>query len=627
MASNNYKYMSEEYDSEDGYVSEENRYECESSFGEDNDLAALNHDPSGEWGVVDDNSSRVSSQTSIPDSWEEEDDWETSTIKRFNLQIFKPALQTKTAQPVLSMTDEEIRMEVQRKAHVKKMEEEKKLREIRASLPTESAAGKAKRLAEEKMRATVKKPTYGSGNIFGHRRNGGGKGKKDTTVAPTAKALEQIAAAKLEKKRKKKEEKKAEEEKRAMEFAKAPVEDKPIVEMADFEEKEDDEEEDEYDLSMVMTKTVDIDYNIKSKCKMPNTTPIRKGKGKTKTFIIGSSRIAELRADRVFETKTKRMCMYVEKGKMCPHGDKCRFSHTKGDAQTVPVSERTKGFELLEDKTKLSEKLKYTKMCKSVISGKPCIHPKGQCRFAHSLDQLRIAVCGFGDECRRVSWNTSGVCRNKSKTMKCDFKHPSETEGNFYSRIGLKRVSVERNAMTRPVIKPTPLFLEEQKAKPNAWASPLKPVVVEKVSSPSLDVKPVEVKPVEVEKAKPNAWSSPLKPVVKRTKPNPWSSLWDVKPVEVENAKPNAWSSPLKPVVERAKPNPWSSRWDVKPVEVEPVEVEKVRRSSRWDVKPVEVEPVEVEETVLRVPKDMAIMAMEIALKSGKKNIRIELIE
>ena len=545
MPSYNNKYMSEEYDSEDFFNREENEYDSESSFCEDNDLTALNrYEPSGEWREVDENSSlTITSRTSIPDSWED-DEWETAPASiSFYTQVFKPALPTKTAQPILS--DEEIRMEAQRMAHLKRMEEDKKMREIRASLPTESAAGRAKRLkAEKEMLASKNKPRHTSGNVFGHRRNGGGKGKKDLSAAPTAKALEEIAAAKLQKKRMKKAEKKAEEEKRAVAFKNSAQADKPVevpVVMADLGEEE--EEEEVYDISAVMTKTMDIDYGVnQEKRQMVKATPFRKGKGNTKTFIVGSSRISELRGHSF--AKSKKMCRYVAEGKACPHGDKCRFAHTKEDVITAPLSERDQGFEMFSNKDKMADKLKFTKMCKSVSTGKPCLYPEGKCRFAHSIEQLQIADCGFGDQCRRVSWSTSGVCRNKSKTVKCDFKHPSETKENFYSRTGLKRVASEkkpeRSIVVRPVVKTTPIITEEQKATPNAWAALLKPQVAE--------------------------------PVAVETKPRKSPSLWDVKPQVAE---------------------------------------------------PVAVE----EEMVLKVPKSLEMMALEMAMKSGKTNIRIEIVD
>jgi len=41
---------------------------------------------------------------------------------------------------------------------------------------------------------------------------------------------------------------------------------------------------------------------------------------------------------------------------------------------------------------------------------------------------------------------------------------------------------------------------------------------------------------------------------------------------------------------------------------------------------PVVPKPVVEEETVVRVPKEMFLQAMEMAVKSGKTNIRVEII-
>jgi len=68
----------------------------------------------------------------------------------------------------------------------------------------------------------------------------------------------------------------------------------------------------------------------------------------------------------------------------------------------------------------------------------------------------------------------------------------------------------------------------------------------------------------------------------------------------------------------------------VKPQVAEPVAVEtKPRKSpSLWDVKPQVAEPVAVEEEmVLKVPKSLEMMALEMAMKSGKTNIRIEIVD
>ena len=145
------------------------------------------------------------------------------------------------------------------------------------------------------------------------------------------------------------------------------------------------------------------------------------------------------------------MCMYVKTGSVCSHmlevfrrvreaGLTCKLSNCHFPQQKV---------EYLRDKKKLEQNYKFSKMCKSVGSDKPCVNPKGQCKFAHSFDQLQIVVCGFGDKCRRVYWNTTGVCLNRGDNV-CNFKHPSETKENFKSRTALKRLVFEgRNVQVK----------------------------------------------------------------------------------------------------------------------------------------------------------------------------------
>ena len=48
--------------------------------------------------------------------------------------------------------------------------------------------------------------------------------------------------------------------------------------------------------------------------------------------------------------------------------------------------ERCDAFEVLADKDKLGETLKFTSLCKSVTTGKKCYHKK--CRFAHKIEDL-----------------------------------------------------------------------------------------------------------------------------------------------------------------------------------------------------------------------------------------------
>ena len=52
------------------------------------------------------------------------------------------------------------------------------------------------------------------------------------------------------------------------------------------------------------------------------------------------------------------------------------------------------------------------------------------------------------------------------------------------------------------------------------------------------------------------------------------------------------------------------------------------KKESRSVITKVESQPIveQEKETVLRVPKELAVQAMELAIKSGKKNIKVEII-
>lgn len=356
-----------------------------------------------------------------------EDSWETAHIRLFNHVLHsKPKTNM-----IKTLSDEDIRMEACREGHLKKTEEERKMRELRASLPTESAAGRAKRLA---ALVTPKKISAHSSNIFGHRRNGGGKGKKGF-LSPTNKESEEAAAARLKRKQEKKQEKIAAEQERAIAFAIKKAEEKNAEVVVEMTELSDDE--DEYDLTAVRTKVLDIKYKVvegEPKAVIVKT-PVRKHK--TNTFFVGSSRIAELK-----ERKNERqLCISVKNKTACPHGSRCRFSHSRDNAYEV-ISRRSEGFQLLGNKDKLAQNLKFSKMCKSVGTNKPCPHGEN-CRFAHNLNQLQIAPCGFGDDCRRVYFNKAGLCWNVRNSPICNFQHSSETKENFYSRTKLNRVHLE----------------------------------------------------------------------------------------------------------------------------------------------------------------------------------------
>jgi hypothetical protein len=84
--------------------------------------------------------------------------------------------------------------------------------------------------------------------------------------------------------------------------------------------------------------------------------------------------------------------------------------------------------------TELDANLK-TRMCKSIEGGFHCSHGE-KCRFAHSLEELVTRNCIFNDNCRFVKFRKGKLVNNESSNI-CMNKHPHENQDDFMERTGL----------------------------------------------------------------------------------------------------------------------------------------------------------------------------------------------
>ena len=100
------------------------------------------------------------------------------------------------------------------------------------------------------------------------------------------------------------------------------------------------------------------------------------------------------------------------------------------------VGERQKVKNILSDKVEISKALTKTKLCDSIRKGVDCRHG-ANCRFAHSVEELVVSPCLFGQKCRFVS-HSDKVYANCSE-KKCMHQHPEEELENYYIRTGLKQ--------------------------------------------------------------------------------------------------------------------------------------------------------------------------------------------
>ena len=75
-----------------------------------------------------------------------------------------------------------------------------------------------------------------------------------------------------------------------------------------------------------------------------------------------------------------------------------------------------------------------TRMCNSLDTNQVCRHGD-ECRFAHSLEELVIRDCHFKDKCRFVKIKGRKLVNDGSNT--CRNKHPQESQDDFIKRTGL----------------------------------------------------------------------------------------------------------------------------------------------------------------------------------------------
>lgn len=117
---------------------------------------------------------------------------------------------------------------------------------------------------------------------------------------------------------------------------------------------------------------------------------------------------------------------------------------------------RNNAFEILKDKEKIKNSLKFTKMCSSVLNNTECIH-KGECRFAHNLKELNIRDCLFIDNCKFVKKIDSTEFENLNNEKICDCRHENESIENYYKRINtksnLKKIYVKAPKIYKDLIK------------------------------------------------------------------------------------------------------------------------------------------------------------------------------
>jgi hypothetical protein len=359
--------------------------------------------------------------------------------------------------------------------------EKARLDAIVASLPRFSTA-MLKRMEEAKnavvpVRASSKfyKPVKGSksttsGQAWGHRRNGGGKGKK--TVGMVAKLgqinmssirdekykkrmIDADEEAKKERKmtREFKKEKDKEEERKRQEVldrirtaaaALATV----VVPVAVVEEtevaKRERERMEEY-RRMIVSK-IQTDEPVptkKRKYEDEMEADFRRERAKEEEERLREERAKEARPTyspkivksksekltEMFYAKPVELCKSIKSGIPCRFGSRCKFSHDKGVSNVVPRPSVTR-----------------TRLCLSVTKGGRCRHGT-KCLFAHTCTEFTPIKCTFGSRCRNVKL-VDGEWVNVAGTRLCSFFHSGEDidKKKMCIRIGMLPVVANKPA-------------------------------------------------------------------------------------------------------------------------------------------------------------------------------------
>ncbi len=128
-----------------------------------------------------------------------------------------------------------------------------------------------------------------------------------------------------------------------------------------------------------------------------------------------------------------------------------RRERFRGERFRGDDEKRAAAYEQLQDKEAMAKRLTKTRLCWSVQKGVVCPHGDGNCQFAHTKDELRMAPCLFGDRCRFVRWQNNEYV-NTPSNCKCHYVHPEENRENYLKRTGLDKIEIKTPAKTTDIV-------------------------------------------------------------------------------------------------------------------------------------------------------------------------------
>jgi len=510
----------------------------------------------------------------------------------------------------------------------------KKWKELMEELPTESEAMKSKRLAKEAEEALVKviqkrkeKAKEGKKALpFGHRRNGGGKkGRSHAEVDP-----EVVKARRALRRKVRKEEKKIEETKRTEFFnTQKKKEEKE-------EKKEEEKKEEENELYDVVRKTANLPTFPEEKPKIVvvknndwQTVPLRKKKIEPIVLKMGVASYCQpvISEPEVQKSNVKsRMCTSVLQNTECKHGENCRFAHSV-DQLTPASCLFGKDCKFVNSKVRncyfchpFESKFEYCKRVGIKVETPKVETPKVETPKVETpkVETPKVSawtkplIITKEERCvTPVQVRREVVCPPApKKEVQCvDCVQPKQfpTTGVVRSRMCtsvLTNTSCRHGDQCRFAhsvadLAPTECFYGDNckfiysKERPCYFCHPFESKfeyckrVGIKVEAPKVEAPKVEAPKVEAPKV--SAWTKPL--II---------------------AKEERCVTPVQTRRElECPPAPKKEERCVTPVQT--------RRE-------LECPPAPKKEVVLKVPKELALEAMRMAVEQGEKNIRVELL-
>ena len=495
---------------------------------------------------------------------------------------------------------------------------------IKALLPTESRLGRLKRYKEGRAQnAKIKRNGWldrkarrakPKKNLpFGHRRNGGGKSRaRANPQAGSDAAKQQEAVTKLRRVTRRKlvqSQKKVAEDKRCVEFKNGSriVESAIVIKVEHIEVEEPEDEEEIIELQIEK----DIEDEEQDRVRQ---LLCKKAVKETEEELV-QKKIDEHKETEKFQQMETVMVQKIEKIRKEKQDEIDNGSWTKVVTSTKkPSAKKTKvedprvlfinfttpklaheqkieqGLKNLTNTSNMRNTLMRTKMCRSIMLKRSCPHGS-KCRFAHSIDELQVADCYFKDACNRV--RKSGSEYKNCSHSKCTFIHPGESMECYCCRLGLP-IAVAKKPV---IVKRTPVIVAKKPVVTKR--TPVKRPIATKSSESCWNHVEDEVEPVALPIVVDDNWTA-----VKRK-----SSGRKIK-------------STRKPVRTRK-----SSGRKMKDSFCESVgTVKSCRHGQKCRFQHVNESVNESGQVILRVPKALAIKAMQNAMKRGLKNVKVVVV-